>query len=68
MKEENGIVKIKGYYDGIQITDEVMKYLDDVPDNEKIMRDKMQFKVPESVGSTYQESLQLTGWLKVFFM
>ena len=31
MKEENGIVKIKGYYDGIQITDEVMKYLDDVP-------------------------------------
>ncbi|MBT7695496.1 MAG: M20/M25/M40 family metallo-hydrolase [Cryomorphaceae bacterium] len=58
MKEENGIVKIKGYYDGIQITDEVMQYLDDVPDNEKIMRDKMQFKVPESVGSTYQESLQ----------
>jgi acetylornithine deacetylase/succinyl-diaminopimelate desuccinylase-like protein len=58
MKEENGIVKIKGYYDGIQITDEVMKYLDDVPDNEKIMRDKMQFKIPESVGSTYQESLQ----------
>ena len=37
MKDENGIVKIKGYYDGITISDETRQYLDDVPDNEESM-------------------------------
>ena len=45
MKDENGIVKIKGYYDGINITDEVKEYLDAVPDNEDEMKDKMEFFV-----------------------
>ena len=58
MKDENGVVKIKGYYDGIVITDEIKKFLDNVPDNEDSMLDKMQFKIPESVGNSYQESLQ----------
>jgi len=58
MKDENGIVKIKGYYDGINITDEVKEYLDAVPDNEDEMKDKMEFKTPESVGNTYQEAIQ----------
>ena len=58
MKDENGIVKIKGYYDGINITDEVKKYLDAVPDNEDEMKDKMEFKTPESVGNSYQEAIQ----------
>ena len=35
MKDENGrVVKIDGYYDGISISEEIRKYLDDVPDNE----------------------------------
>ena len=50
MKDENGVVKIDGYYDGISISEEIRKYLDDVPDNEENMLDKMQFKKPESVG------------------
>ena len=58
MKDENGIVKIKGYYDGITISDQVKRYLDNVPDNEESMLDKMQFKKPESVGSSYQEAIQ----------
>ncbi len=58
MKDENGIVKIKGYYDGITISDQVKRYLDNVPDNEESMLDKMQFKKPESVGNSYQEAIQ----------
>jgi acetylornithine deacetylase/succinyl-diaminopimelate desuccinylase-like protein len=58
MKDENGIVKIKGYYEGINITDEVKEYLDAVPDNEDEMKDKMEFKTPESVGNSYQEAIQ----------
>ena len=58
MKDENGIVKIKGYYDGITISDEIKKYLDNVPDNEESMLNKMQFKKPESVGNSYQEAIQ----------
>ena len=58
MKDENGIVKIKGYYDGITISDETRKYLDDVPDNEENMLSKMQFKKAELVGNSYQEAMQ----------
>ena len=58
MKDENGIVKINGYYDGITISDQVKKYLDNVPDDEESMLDKMQFKKPESVGESYQEAIQ----------
>ena len=58
MKDENGIVKIKGYYDGITISDQVKKYLDNVPDDEESMLNKMQFKKPESVGNSYQEAIQ----------
>ena len=58
MKDENGVVKIKGYYDGIVISDQVKKYLDNVPDDEERMIDEMQFKKPESVGNSYQEAIQ----------
>ena len=58
MKDENGIIKIDGYYDGIELTDEIRGYLDAVPDDETNMKNKMQFKNPESVGNSYQESLQ----------
>ena len=58
MKDDNGIVKIKGYYDGITISDQVKKYLENVPDDEESMLDKMQFKKPESVGNSYQEAIQ----------
>ena len=73
MKDENGVVLIEGFYDGINITEEVKKDLNRVPDNENEMLSKMQFKSPDKVGKSYQESLQYpslnvrgiqAGWVK----
>jgi len=58
MKDENGKVLIKDYYENIQLSDEVTQALYRVPDNiEKINAD-LGIVSPEKVGNTYQESLQ----------
>ncbi len=58
MKDENGKVLINGYYENIQLSDEVTQALYRVPDNiEKINAD-LGIVSPEKVGNTYQESLQ----------
>ena len=73
MKDENGIVLIDGYYEGIEITNKVREDLNRVPDNEVKMLSEMQFKSPEKVGKSYQEALQYpslnvrgiqSGWVK----
>ena len=73
MKDENGLVLINGYYDGIEITNEILEDLDRVPDNEEKMLSEMQFKSPEKIGESYQEALQYpslnvrgiqSGWVK----
>ena len=73
MKDENGVVLIEGFYDGINITEEIKKDLNRVPDNENEMLSTMQFKSPDKVGKSYQESLQYpslnvrgiqAGWVK----
>ena len=64
MKDENGVVKIKGYYDGIEISDQVKKYLDNVPDDEESMLNKMQFKKPESVGLESSEVDKIMDYIK----
>jgi len=73
MKDENGIVLIEGFYDGINITEEIKKDLNRVPDNENEMLSTMQFKSPDKVGKSYQEALQYpslnvrgiqAGWVK----
>lgn len=58
MKDKNGRVIINGFYDGIDIDDKTLKILKEVPDNEFEMKDKMQFKTPDDVASSYQESIQ----------
>ena len=58
MKNKNGKVIIDGFYDGIDIDDKTLKILREVPNNELKMKDKMQFKTPDDVASTYQESIQ----------
>ena len=73
MKDENGLVLIEGYYDGIKITAETLEDLDRVPDDEQKMLSEMQFKSPEKVGRSYQEALQYpslnvrgieSGWVR----
>ena len=73
MKDENGLVLIDGYYDGINMTAKILDDLNRVPDDEKKMLSEMQFKSPEKVGRSYQEALQYpslnvrgieSGWVK----
>ena len=58
MKDANGKVIIKGYYDGITIDEATMAILKNVPDDEANITTNLQIKTPEKVGSFYQESLQ----------
>ena len=73
MKDENGLVLIDGYYDGIEINNVILEDLNRVPDDEEKMLSEMQFKSPEKVGASYQEALQYpslnvrgiqSGWVK----
>ena len=59
MKDERERVTIPGFYDGIEISDEVKKVLDAVPDDEAYINYK-QLGVARGTGvaPTYQESLQ----------
>lgn len=58
MKDEEGRVLISGYYDGIIIDDATETVLKSVPDDDKSIAEKLQFKTSEKVGSYYQEALQ----------
>ena len=58
MKDENGRVTINGFYDGIDIDKKTLEVLSEVPDDEVKMRENMQFKIPDDVASSYQESIQ----------
>ena len=58
MKDSQGRVLIKGYYEGIQldgVTDEVLK---SVPDDLTAINANLGIKTPEKVGGFYQEALQ----------
>ncbi len=58
MKDKDGRVIIDGFYDGIEIDEKTLKILNEVPDDEMQMKDKMQFKIQDNVASSYQESIQ----------
>ncbi|WP_420321875.1 M20/M25/M40 family metallo-hydrolase [Flagellimonas sp.] len=58
MKDSEGRVTIPGYYDGISLDDSVSEVLKSVPDSDKAIAEKLQFKSAEKVGSFYQEALQ----------
>ena len=72
MKDDAGRVVIPGFYDGIEISEEVKDILRSVPDDEKYINLKMGIASGDSVANTYQESLQypslnvrgmLSGWV-----
>jgi len=58
MKDDSGRVIIPGYYEGINLTDEVKLLINDMPGDDSLLNRTMGIAVPEEVGNTYEESLQ----------
>jgi acetylornithine deacetylase/succinyl-diaminopimelate desuccinylase-like protein len=58
MKDDNGRVTVKGYYDGVKLTDAERKVMAEVPDDEAAMLKRLGIAKPEAVGRNYQEALQ----------
>lgn len=73
MKDEQGRVAIPGFYDGVNISEEVKKILRSVPDDEALMKTALGISGTDKVAPTYQESLQYpslnvrglsSGWVR----
>src|SRR5215471_14935592 len=58
MKDDDGRVIVKGYYDGVKLSDAERKVLADVPDDEMAIRKRLGIAKAEAVGRNYQEALQ----------
>ncbi len=58
LKDKNGKVLIPGFYDGITLDDETKSLLKEFPVNQAKMLADLGVAKPETVGDTYQESLQ----------
>lgn len=58
MKDEWGRVTIPGFYDDVEIPDDVRPVLEEVPDDEKSLLDEMALGTPDSVGTSLQEAIQ----------
>lgn len=58
MKSADGLVQIAGFYDGIEISDETLKILANVPDDEVAILASMGVAEADKVGATLQEALQ----------
>ncbi len=58
MKGLDGRVLIEGFYDDVNLTSEVKKILNDVPDDPEVINKLIGIARPDAVGNSYQESLQ----------
>ncbi|HET9446041.1 MAG TPA: M20/M25/M40 family metallo-hydrolase [Steroidobacteraceae bacterium] len=58
MKDDNGRVLVKGYYDGVNLTSAERASLTAVGDDEAALRKRIGVARAEKVGDTYQEALQ----------
>lgn len=58
MKDEDGRVLLPGFYDGVVLTEEEKKILQQVPDNELEIRKFLGVAAPDKIGANFQESLQ----------
>ena len=58
MKDADGRVVIPGYYDGVEITDEIREILAAVPDDEAAIRQSMGIARSDRIGENLQESVQ----------
>lgn len=58
IKSPEGRVLIPGFYDGIEISYEVRRILDDVPDDEAAIQHDIGFAQPDAVAGSLQAALQ----------
>ena len=58
MKDDEGRVLITGFYDGVEISEEVKQILGQVPDDEDAMQKRLGIARPDQVAATYQLSIQ----------
>lgn len=58
MKDADGRVVIPGYYDGVEISDDIREMLAAVPDDEVAIRKSMGIARSDSIGENLQESVQ----------
>lgn len=58
LKSPEGKVLIPGFYDGVNISDDVRKILTDVPDDELAIQQQIGILQPDNVAASLQESLQ----------
>ncbi|MCP9236238.1 M20/M25/M40 family metallo-hydrolase [Lewinella sp. JB7] len=58
MKDADGRVLIPGYYEGVNLDADTRQILAAVPDDEVAIRDQLQIGRVDSVGLSYQESIQ----------
>ena len=58
MKDYDGIVTIPGFYDGVTLTNNIRKILDEVPDDEEAINNDLLISSPDKVGNNYQEAIQ----------
>ena len=58
MKDGEGRVLVKGYYDGVKLTEAERQVLAAVPDDEKAIMKRVGIAKPEAVGANLQEALQ----------
>jgi acetylornithine deacetylase/succinyl-diaminopimelate desuccinylase-like protein len=58
MKDAAGRVVIAGFYDGVELDDETLAILREVPDDEEEILRRLGVARPDGVAPTYQESIQ----------
>ncbi|MBK7871051.1 MAG: M20/M25/M40 family metallo-hydrolase [Saprospiraceae bacterium] len=58
MKDDNGRVIIPGYYDGVELSDDVKKILAQTPDSDADIMRKLGIAEFDNIGNNYQESIQ----------
>lgn len=58
MKDDAGRVTIPGFYDGVELSEEIRKLLRAVPDDETEINNSIGIARADSVAETYQEAIQ----------
>jgi acetylornithine deacetylase/succinyl-diaminopimelate desuccinylase-like protein len=58
MKDSDGRVIVEGFYDGIELTPEEQRVLDEVPDDLGNLKGKLGFSRADKVGDSLQEAIQ----------
>lgn len=58
MKDDDGRVTLPGFYEGVVLTEEEKKILQQVPDDEHEIKKFLGIAQPDKIGNNFQESLQ----------